>query len=87
MVSAATRLECEARGRICRNFDWRVDGQMLMFVVVMCRVIEKLHGDMSYVLIGGSKFYFFGGKHDDFRVLESLDYVDEDVKIKYKDVK
>lgn len=34
-----------------------------------------------------SKFYFFSGKHDDFRVLESLDYVDEDVKIKYKDVK
>ena len=38
-------------------------------------------------VLSGSKFYFFGAKHDDFRVLESLDYVDEDVNIKYKDVK
>lgn len=38
-------------------------------------------------VLSGSKLYFFGGKRDDFRVLESLDYVDEDVKIKYKDVK
>ena len=38
-------------------------------------------------VLSGSKLYFFGGKRDDFHVLESLDYVDEDVKIKYKDVK
>ena len=45
----------EARGSICRNFYQCVDGQMWMFLVAMCRAIEKLHGDMSYVLIGGQR--------------------------------
>ena len=31
----------------------RVDGQMSMFLATMCRAIENLHGDISYVLIGG----------------------------------
>ena len=33
----------------------RVDGQMRMFPVALCRAIEKLHDDMSYVLIRGQK--------------------------------
>ena len=34
---------------------WRMGGQMRMFPVELCREIEKLHDDMSYVLIGGQK--------------------------------
>ena len=33
----------------------RVDGQMRMFPAYLCRGIEMLHSDMSYVLIGGQK--------------------------------
>ena len=36
---------------------WRhVDGQMWMFLVAMCKAIENLHGDISYVLIGGQRW-------------------------------
>ena len=35
---------------------WRVDGQMWMFLAVMCRAIENLHDDISYVLIGGQRW-------------------------------
>ena len=49
-------VEREARGILCRNFDRRVDGQMWMFLAEMCRAIENLHGDMSYVLIRGHKW-------------------------------
>ena len=34
---------------------WRVDGQMWMFLAAMCRSIENLHSDISYVLIGGQR--------------------------------
>ena len=35
---------------------WRcMNGQMWMFLVAMCRAIENLHGDISYVLIGGQR--------------------------------
>jgi len=37
------------------NFDRRVDGQMWMFLVAMCKSIEYLHDDRSYVLIGGQR--------------------------------
>ena len=30
-----------------------VEGQMMMIPAVLCRSIENLQGDMSYVLIGG----------------------------------
>ena len=43
----ATLVAREAHGIICRNFD--------RCVVAMCRVIENLHGDISYVLIGGQR--------------------------------
>ena len=33
----------------------RVDGQLWMFLAVICRSIEYLHDDMSYVLIGGQR--------------------------------
>ena len=33
----------------------RVDGQMWMFLVAVCRSIEFLHDDRSYVLIGGQR--------------------------------
>ena len=33
---------------------WRhVDGQMNWIPVALCRSLENLHGDMSYVVIGG----------------------------------
>ena len=31
---------------------WRVDGQMMMIPADLCRSVEDLPGDMSYVLIG-----------------------------------
>ena len=35
---------------------WRhMDGQMVMFPAALCRGIERLHNDMSYVLIGGQR--------------------------------
>ena len=45
----------EAHEILCRNFDRRVDRQMWMFLATMCRAIENIHGDMSYVLIGGQR--------------------------------
>ena len=51
----ATLVAREACGIICRNFDRSVDGQMLMFLAVMCRAIENLHGNISYVLIEGQR--------------------------------
>ena len=63
MVSAATRSEMPWwRVRRVEFFAetltgaWqRVDGQIWMFLVEMCRAIENLHGDLSYVLIGGHR--------------------------------
>ena len=51
----ATLVACEARGIICQNFDRRVDGQRWIFPAAMCRAMENLHSDMSYVLIGGQR--------------------------------
>ena len=45
-----------ARGRAAESLvgAWqRVDGQMRMIPAAMCRSLENLHGDISYVLIGG----------------------------------
>ena len=45
-----------ARGKASKSLTgaWqRVDGQMRMIPATLCRSLEKLHGDMSYVLIGG----------------------------------
>ena len=63
MVSAATRSEMPWwRVRRVEFFAetltgaWQcVDGQIWMFLAEMCRAIENLHGDMSYVLIGGHR--------------------------------
>ena len=60
MVSRATRSEipwwCVRRvDQLRRNFDRRVDGQMWMFLAAVCRSIEYLHDDRSYVLIGGQR--------------------------------
>ena len=49
----ATLVARETRGIICRNFDRRMDGQMSMFLAAMCKAIENLHDDISYVLIRG----------------------------------
>ena len=43
----------EARGKAAESLTgaWqRVDGQMMMILVALCRSVENLHGDMSYVL-------------------------------------
>ena len=32
---------------------WRVDGQMVMILVALCRAVEDIHDNISYVLIGG----------------------------------
>ena len=32
---------------------WRVDGQMVMIPVALCRAVEDIHDNISYVLIGG----------------------------------
>ena len=32
---------------------WRVEGQMMMIPAALCRSVENLHGDISYVLIRG----------------------------------
>ena len=43
-----------ARGKVAESLTgaWqRVDGQMRMILVALCRSLENLHGDMSYVLI------------------------------------
>ena len=47
----ATLVEHKAHGIICRNFDLRVDDQRWIFRAAMCRALENLHGDISYVLI------------------------------------
>ena len=49
----ATLVVCETHVKFVRNFDRCVDGQMKICLVALCRGIEKLHGDGSYVLIGG----------------------------------
>ena len=41
----------EMRGTNCRIFDRRIEGQMMMISVALCRSVENLQGDMSYVLI------------------------------------
>ena len=33
----------------------RVDSKMSMFLAAVCRAIENLHGDISFVLIGGQR--------------------------------
>ena len=46
----------EARGKAANSLTgvWRcMDGQMMMIPAALCRSVENLHGDMSYVLIGG----------------------------------
>ena len=63
MVLAVTRLELPWwRVKRVELFTetltgtWRhVNGQMWMFLVAMCKAIENLHGDISYVLIGGQR--------------------------------
>ena len=45
----------EARGKAAEYLTgvWRrVDGQMMMIPTALCRLVEKLPNDMSYVLIG-----------------------------------
>ena len=46
----------EARGKAVESLTgaWqRMDGQMRMIPAALCRSLENLHDDMSYVLIGG----------------------------------
>ena len=46
----------KARGKAAESLidAWQhVDGQMMMISVALCRSVENLHGDMSYVLIRG----------------------------------
>ena len=46
----------EARGKATESLTgaWqRMDGQMRMIPAALCRSLENLHDDMSYVLIGG----------------------------------
>ena len=45
----------EAHGKAAEYLTgtwWRVDGQTMMIPAALYRSIEKLPGDMSYVLIG-----------------------------------
>ena len=45
----------EAHGKAAKYLTgawWRVDGQMMMIPAALCRSVEKLPSDMSYVLIG-----------------------------------
>ena len=45
-----------ARGKAAESLigAWRrVEGQMMMILAVWCRLVENLHVDISYVLIGG----------------------------------
>ena len=49
-------MACGARGIATESLTgaWqRVDGQMRMIPAAMCRSLENLHDDMSFVLIGG----------------------------------
>ena len=46
----------EARGKAVESLidAWQcMDDQMRMIPTALCRSLENLHGDMSYVLIGG----------------------------------
>ena len=46
----------EVRGKAAESLTgaWQhVDGQMMMILAALCRLVEKLPGDMSYVVIGG----------------------------------
>ena len=46
-----------ARGNSAESLTgaWeRVAGQMYWILAALCRSLENLHGDMSYVVIGGS---------------------------------
>ena len=45
-----------ARGKAAESLTgvWqRVDGQIRMILTAVCRSLENLRGDMSYILIGG----------------------------------
>ena len=45
----------EARGKAAESLTgaWRrVDGQMMLIPAALCKSVEDLPGDMSYVLIG-----------------------------------
>ena len=51
----AILMACEVRGKAAESLigAWqRVDGQMMMILAALCRSVEKLPDDMSYVLIG-----------------------------------
>ena len=50
------RLILMARGKVAESLIgvWRrVEGQMMMIPEALCRSVENLHVDISYVLIGG----------------------------------
>ena len=48
----AILMACEVRGKLPLTDAWqRVDGEMMMIPVALCRSVEKLPDDMSYVLI------------------------------------
>ena len=52
----AILMACEAHGKAAESLTgaWqRVGGQMMMIPAAMCRLVEYLHVDISYVLIGG----------------------------------
>ena len=51
----ATLMAREARGKAAESLTgaWkRVNGQLMMISVALCRSVEDLSGDRSYVLIG-----------------------------------
>ena len=56
MIGAVLKVR-EARGKAAESLTgtWqRLDDQMRMIPTDLCRSLENLHDDMSYVLIGGS---------------------------------
>ena len=56
MIGAVLKAR-EARGKAAESLTgaWqRVDDQTRMILAALCRSLENLHGDMSYVLIGCS---------------------------------
>ena len=63
MVTEATRLEqpwwrvkrVENLAVTLTGTRWHVDGQMRIYPAALYRGIEELHGDGSYVLIGGQR--------------------------------
>ena len=46
-------MACKARGKAAKSLTGRMDGKIMMIPAALCRLVENLHGDMSYVLIGG----------------------------------